>query len=248
MSDLFRITVDGKSGATVTGRVHVVHPDAGDVPPGHDFALKMIIEVWHRMREGFIFDDPRFPDSVHIPPTRAREYAGSLDVADELQRLRDLDRGAHVVLTEAQAAEIRAAGKSRDKSAVHRLMALHGVDRLNIGLLDGAEYLRAERDPEAFQAEARAIVTDYRVGAMKSLPAFWEYDDEEIDAFAEAGFGEFDEPFDIDDYRRRQDRARLDDYPHAAFTLTVRDPRYLAHLDRGVHLATAIYGEFGWDD
>ncbi|MEV0648144.1 hypothetical protein AB0I28_23045 [Phytomonospora sp. NPDC050363] len=178
-----------------------------------------------------------------MPLSRVEAFANDLELAGEFRRLHDLDRGARIDLTPAQAAEIRAA----DKATARRLMKTYGVKRLSINLLDGVEYLQAERRPEAFYAEALAIVTDYRLGAMKSLPPPWEYEDEEIAEFEENGFEDFDEPFDIADYKRRQARLRLDDYPHAEFTMTVKDTGYVEHLDRGIHFATAIYGEYGWD-
>jgi len=243
MSDLFRISVDGKQGTTFHGRVHVVHPDAGDVPPGHDFALKVILEVWHRIREGYVFDHPRFPDS-------APDGGADIELHEEFERLRALDRGAHVTLTEEQADEVRAAGRITDRkaksAAVAELMERHGVKRLGVGIIDGIPYLTGERDPEAFYARARELVTEYRVGEMRSWPPHWEYEEEDLAEFEEAGFDDPADAFDIAAFRERAERRDLDDYPHAEFTVTVTDPRYLEHIAGGIHLATAIYGEFGW--
>lgn len=241
MSDLFRVSVDGKQGATFHGRVHVVHPDAGDVPPERDFALKMILEVWHRRREGYVFDHPRFPD-------RAPAFGAEVELVEEFERLRALDRGAHVTLTEEQAEEVEAAGKIADRAAkaaaTRRLQERYGVRRLGVGLLDGVRYLTGERDPEAFFARAKEVVTEYRVGPMRSMPPFWEYDEEDLAEFEEAGFDDPDDAFDIAAFRKRCERGKLDDYPHAEFTVTVADPRYLEHITGGIHLATAIYGEY----
>lgn len=250
MSDLFRVSIDGKQGTTFHGRVHVVHPDAGDVPPGHDFALKIILEVWHRMREGYFFDHPKAPDRLPGGLDEGVRIANGIELHEEFERLRALDRGAHVVLTEEQAEEIRAAGKIADRkeksAATRRLMERYGVKRLGVGLLDGSHYLTGERDPEAFYARAREVVTEYGVGEMRSWPPYWEYEEEDLAEFEEAGFDDPADAFDIAAFRERAEGGRLEDYPYAEFTVTVADVRYLEHMAAGIHLATAIYGEFGW--
>ena len=102
-----------------------------------------------------------------------------------------------------------------------------------MGLDDGVHYLTGRRDGLAFYERACEIITDYRVGEMWNWPPPWE-------------FGDDDDEYDEDEYAAKLEQMSLEDYPYAEFTLTVKDPRYVEHLDGGIHFATAIHGEYGW--
>lgn len=232
MTDLYRISIDDKTGATLRGRVHIINPDAEEVPPGRDFPLRMIIEVWHRTREGFFFTHDRLDDDrLHRGLDEAAAIANEMELKVEFERLRSLDRGVQVHLTDEEAEEVRAAGKIRNKelkkAARRALVEKHGVEFTSFGN-NGTWYISGERDGHAFYEEALEIVTDYQFGEMRNWPPHWELTD--------------------DEYHERFGRRplKLADYPYAEFTFTVKDTRYLEHLDGGIHFSTAIYGEFGW--
>ena len=75
VSDTYRISIDDKTGTNLRGRVHLINPDAESVPPGRDFPLRLIIQIWQRMRKGFVFESLRenLPDDrLHHDPGRPR--------------------------------------------------------------------------------------------------------------------------------------------------------------------------------
>ncbi|XVS66228.1 hypothetical protein ACQPYE_09260 [Actinosynnema sp. CA-299493] len=92
--DTYRISIDGRAGATLRGRVHIINPDAEAVPPGRDFALRVIVEVWHRIRHGHFFTsaEENLPDDrLHL---RLEELGGVVeDLRSVFEPLRALDRG-----------------------------------------------------------------------------------------------------------------------------------------------------------
>jgi hypothetical protein len=235
VTDTYRISIDDKSDAILRGRVHVVNPDAERVPPGEDFALRLIIEVWHRIREGYVFESVsnRMPDDrLHRDPRELRRMANDPELTAEFERLMGLDQGTDIHLSDEEVAEIRAVHEIRDhrqkESARQALMERYGVESLSIGISAGKPYISTERDSDAFYERAREIVTDYRLGEMRNWPPPW---------------GEDEDEFDEDEYADKLARMTLEDYPYAEFTLTAKDARYLAHMGGGIHLSTAIYGE-----
>lgn len=255
MTDLYRISIDDKTGASVRGRVHIINPDAEEVPPGRDFPLRMIIEVWHRMREGYFFEsiDRNLPDDqLHRDWDEVEGIANSLESTVELERLWGLDHGANVYLTDEQVAEVQAAVEIREpeqREAVTRtLKERYCVERLNLNRINENWYLSTERDGDAFYRHACEIVTDYQVGEMRNWPPPWEFEGEFYDGLdlAELLEEEYGDEFDVADFMRRRERGSLADYPYSEFTFSVKDARYVEHLGGGIHFSTAIYGEFGW--
>ncbi len=240
MTDQYRISIDDKTGATVRGRVHIINPDSESVPPGRDFPMRMILEVWHRLREGFFFTsgDDRMPDD-RVPGDfgQAQAVAANLEVTAEFERLWDLDNGAHIHLSDQEVEELRAVDEIRDderkQAATQALKERYGVKSLSVGLSAGVSYVRRPRDGAAFHEVACEIITDYQVGATHNWPPPWDGVED-------------DEDFDEDEYADKLERMRLEDYPYAEFTFTVKDPRYIEHLSGGIHFSTTIYGEFGW--
>ncbi|WP_343952236.1 hypothetical protein [Nonomuraea longicatena] len=225
MSDLYRISIDGKTGSTVRGRVHIIHPDAEEVPEGEDFALRMILEVWDRARKGHFFVGNAYGDDhMHLDLAQAQALAEGAEFREEFERLQVLDEGLHVVLTEEENA---AAGLGDD--AVVALGEKYGIAPLRAwGSQEGRHYIQGRRDGRAFYSEACRIVTDYEVGEMCGWPPHWELSEEE--------------------YKRRFGRRgpKLADLPYAEFTFTVKDARYVEHLEGGIHFASAIFGEWPW--
>ncbi|WP_033437105.1 hypothetical protein [Saccharothrix sp. NRRL B-16314] len=240
MTTTYRISIDDRSGATLRGRVHIVNPDAERVPPGRDFALRLIVEVWHRVREDYLFTSSgeNLPDDrVHRDPTELRAVTEGSELREEFERLWALDHGAEVRLSDEQVAEIEACREIRDhgqrESARHALKARYGVESLSVSF-DGTPHLRTTRDGHAFHDRAGGIVTDYTLGEMRNWPPPWDFGDD-VDP----------DDFDEDEYSDRLDRMALEDYPYTEFRITVKDDRYLDHLGGGIHLATTLFGEFG---
>ncbi|MEV6873024.1 hypothetical protein [Amycolatopsis sp. NPDC051128] len=60
--------------------MHIINPDAENVPPGRDFPLRLILDVWHRMQKGFFFrsfDDNAPDDRLHCDLDQAMAIANS---------------------------------------------------------------------------------------------------------------------------------------------------------------------------
>ncbi|MGH8882890.1 MAG: hypothetical protein ACRD0P_37045 [Stackebrandtia sp.] len=226
LTDLYRISIDRRTGATLHGRVHISNPDAEEVPAGRDFPLRMIIEVWHRTREGFFFTG----DRLHRDLDEAAAIAEQMELKGELERLQGLDNGVKHHITEQDGEEIIAARKIEDDEqrelAEQALIQKHGIEFRGADMSDGTWYITGKRDPEAFYERACEIITDYQVGETHNWPPHWELTDDEYSA----KFG------------RRE--LELADYPYAEFTFTVKDADYLEHIDGGIHFSTTIYGEF----
>lgn len=122
----------------------------------------------------------------------------------------------------------------KEKEAARQaLKERYGVESLSLSLDFGApNHLTGPCDGRAFYERACEIITDYRVGEVQNWPPPWEFADGD----------EFDE----DEYADKLEQMTLEDCPYAEFTFTVKDPRYVGHLGGGIHVATAIHGEFGW--
>ncbi len=236
----YRISIDDRSGATLRGRVHIVNPDAEQVPPGRDFALRMIIEVWHRIRHGYFFasGDENLPDDrLHLHLDELENVVEDPALKASFELLMGLDHGRAVYLADEQVAEIRALRElgdhERERAARQALMDRYGVTSLSVGD-DGTPFVRTERDGRAFYEKACEVVTDYRLGEVRNWPPPWDFGDEA------------DEDYDEEARSDKLAALTLEDYPYVEFTLTVDDARHLAHMGGGIHFATAIHGEYGW--
>ncbi|RKT83126.1 hypothetical protein SAMN05421805_11713 [Saccharopolyspora antimicrobica] len=150
MSDLYEISINDRTGATVGGRVYAINPDAGYFPTSADFPMRMLIES-----HGAFYAPSRFWSDD--------------ETKEELEALGQLDRSGD--------------------------------------------------DPVAFTERLDRIIKSYEVGEPHNLPPCWENSD------------------DISG-------TSIADYPYVEFTLTVHDPRYVAHLSRGRRWRTTIYSDF----
>lgn len=240
MTDTYRISIDDRSGATLRGRVHIINPDAEEVPPGRDFALRMIVEVWHRIRHGYFFTsgEGNLPDDrLHVHLDELESVVEDPELKSSFELLMGLDHGTAVYLSDEQVAEIRAVHEIRDheekRAARQVLMERYGVRSLSVGN-DGSPYVRTERDAHAFYERACEVVTEYRLGDVRNWPPPWDFGDED------------DEDYDEDEYADKLAAMTLEDYPYVEFAITVNDARQVAHMGGGIHFATAIHGEFGW--
>lgn len=146
MSDLYEISIDDRTGATVSGRVHAINPDAGYFPSAADFPMRMLIES-----HGAFYAPSRFWSDD--------------ETKEEFEELGQLDRG-----------------------------------------------------PVAFAGRIDRIIKSYEVGEPHNLPPYWENSD---------------------------DDGTTQEYPYVEFTLTVHNPRYIAHLSRGRRWRTTIYSDSG---
>ena len=240
MTDTYRISIDDRAGATLRGRVHIINPDAEEVPPGRDFALRVIVEVWHRIRHGYFFTsgEGNLPDDrLHLHLDELVCVVEEPELKSSFELLMALDHGRVVHLSQEQVDEIRAVHGIRDheekRAARQVLMERYGVASLSVGN-DGRPYVRTERDANAFYERACEVVADYRVGEVRNWPPPWDFGDED------------DEDYDEDAYADKLAAMTLEDYPYAEFAITVNDVRHVAHMGGGIHFATAIHGEFDW--
>ncbi|ROP37564.1 hypothetical protein [Saccharothrix texasensis] len=107
--DTYRISIDDRSGATLRGRVHIINPDAEAVPPGRDFALRVIVEVWHRIRHGHFFTsgEENLPDDrLHLGLDELRGVVEEPGLKSVFERLRALDRGRDARAFHERACEV----------------------------------------------------------------------------------------------------------------------------------------------
>ncbi|MEV0051267.1 hypothetical protein AB0H34_12305 [Saccharopolyspora shandongensis] len=223
MTDLYRISIDDKTDATLRGRIHMINPDAGFFPEELDFPLRIIIDAWHRMKHGYFFTGHHLGDDrLPMPRERAAAIATENEIEEEFEECQALDEGAEVRIEPGDGAMLSAAdaeGADAYEQASLRIAEKYGMQFRMRWMSNRDWYIQGERDGEAFLDRAYGIINAFEVGEPHNMPPFWDADDD------------FVAP------------KTLDGYPYVEFTLTVRDARYLAHLSRGMHWATAIYGE-----
>ncbi|MER7076831.1 hypothetical protein SAMN02982929_03516 [Saccharopolyspora kobensis] len=148
MSDLYEISIDDRTGATVGCRVYAINPDAGYFPSSADFAMRMLVES-----HGAFYAPSRFWSDD--------------ETKEELEEVGRLDRSGD--------------------------------------------------DPVAFSERLDRIIKSYEVGEPHNLPPCWETPDS---------------------------GTSTKDHPYVEFALSAHDPRYVAHLSRGLQWRTTIYSDF----
>ncbi|CAM3185818.1 hypothetical protein [Stackebrandtia soli] len=248
MTDLYAISVDSVEDATVTGRVHLINPDAVMICPDATLPVELLTDAWWLLSMGYLTDaEPEGREWYPGSRAQVRALAGGMRGAATFCRLHDYLLGETVrvtsdgyVLTKDGKQVVEPRRKSAD---VHELSWGSGSD-------ETSDYVTTVRRPDLFRNEVASIVRAHELGPLLQVPS-WS-DVAEAD-FARAPFEPDDER---EDMRQWHDPVDLDygpawDYmselplhrrPYAMWTVTMADASYVEHVAIGMRWRTAHTG------
>jgi hypothetical protein len=115
MSELFSARVEGVAGDTARIRFEVCHPDQWNVPNTKNFALQALIDVYWRMKMGYVLGNHQIASTSAL-----KRRAADHPHRDRLEEWLGLAHGRDVAITEAEYARL-----ARDGFGTEPLVGLH---------------------------------------------------------------------------------------------------------------------------
>jgi hypothetical protein len=216
MTTLYLIHFDAHQGDTLQGRIQLINPDAFFFPAGPEFPLQLILEAWQNMKHGYFWDE----DQLYVSRDEGVTIADRVTLTDEFTELWGLTLGRKIDITAEEDEQLR---RSYDRH--QPLIARKYLVRFSAwGSSDGKPYIMTNPDPDEFCWRAAQVIASYQLGEPQHLPP---------------GVDPWHMP---EDEKYRALRVPSEHQPHAGFTVTVHDPRYLEHMGAPMRFETAFAG------
>ncbi|MEU5540433.1 hypothetical protein [Streptomyces sp. NPDC020362] len=250
MTDLFTVSVDTVEGPTFSGRVHLINPDAWQVPNQRTFPLALLVDAWFLLTNGYLHnDDARVPRGDRCPfsEERGKEIVAGMRLRDDFAELYGLllgrtvrvDAGGHLLADDARTV-LEPRRRAKD---VYELDGGTGHDEIS-------SYVTTARNPEAFVRRAADVVTAYRSGPVRNVPLWSEVAALEVvdqpwePGESRAEMATWEDPADLEHWRvwHLLETRPFAERPYADITVTVSDPAYLEHLAAGMRWSTTHTG------
>ncbi|QKW08365.1 hypothetical protein HUT18_20305 [Streptomyces sp. NA04227] len=250
MTDLFTVSIDTVEGPTLHGRVHLINPDAWQVPNKATFPLALLVDAWFLLTNGFLRDDDRrVPRGDRCPFSvdRGKEIVAGMRRKDEFAELYTYLFGEHLRVDSAGhllADDGRTLLEPRRKAAdVYELSGGSGHDEIS-------RYVVTERNGEAFTRRAAEVVSTYHCGPVHNVPLWSEVaaledeDDPWTPGESREEMATWHDPADLEFGRVWSLLASrpFEERPYADITVTVTDAALLAHMAAGMRWSTTHTG------
>ncbi|MEU4845676.1 hypothetical protein [Streptomyces gilvosporeus] len=250
MTDLFTVSIDTVEGPTFRGRVHLINPDAWQVPKRTTFPLALLVDAWFLLANGYLHnDDDRVPRGDRYPfsEERGKEIVAGMRLKDEFPELYGFIFGKKLRVNAAGylvADDGRTVLEPRRQAKdVYELGGGSGHDEIS-------HYVFTVRNAEAFSRRAADVVTTYHSSPVRNVPLWSEVATlEDEDHPWEPGesreeMATWEDPADLEYWRvwRLLENRPFEKRPYVDITVTVSHPAYLEHLTDGMRWSTAHTG------
>ena len=250
MTDLFTVSIDTVEDSTFRGRVHLINPDAWQVPSKPTFPMALLVDAWFLLTNGYLRnDDERVPRGDRYPfsKERGKEIVAGMRLKDDFQELHDFIFGkelrvdtAGYLLADDGRTLLEPRRRAKD---VYELGGGSGQDEIS-------HSVQTASNAEAFAQRTADVVTAYHSGPVRNVPLWSEVATVE-DEYQPWEPGESREematwqgPADLEYWRvwRLLETRPFEDRPYVDITVTVSDPAYLEHMTDGMRWSTTHTG------
>ncbi|WAP57792.1 hypothetical protein [Streptomyces sp. S465] len=250
MTDLFTVSIDAVEDSTFRGRVHLINPDAWQVPSEPTFPMALLVDAWFLLTNGHLHnDDDGVPRGDRYPfsEERGKEIVAGMRLKEEFSELYGFLFGKRLRVD----ADGYLLGDDGRTVLEPRTLAKDVYELGGGSGHDGISHLLWTRNNgEAFSQRAADVVTTYRCGTVRNVPLWSEVAAlEDEDEPWEPGesreeMATWEDPADLEHWRvwRLLETRAFDERPSVDIVVTVGHPAYLEHLTAGMRWSTAHTG------